>query len=331
MMPKGLLHVMSWLAYGTYLYVQNYLHDSSISVWMPFLALPFLAAVFYTVYAIWKKFMGQKLYLKGLLVLLGCFLGSSYLIYLLLYTLADSLPFAAVFVNDASHFSWTIYLMTMWKVWVSFGLFAVLYYFYIVKALAYKQREAYEYTALAAQVQPHLIENMFAQWKSALRQSMPEMHEQVELARQQMRFATLAHHPGASQLVLLEEECAHAKNYLLLQQKILKREFPVVWQQSGDLAGYGLPPTTLLTLIENALKHGELTPETPLEVKVQAQASEMKLYVRNAKRKHAVQTTRESTGLYNLQRRLAIRYPNKHQLKIEQTDSHFAVRLILTL
>ncbi len=94
-----------------------------------------------------------------------------------------------------------------------------------------------------------------------------------------------------------------------------------------------VPPMTLLTLVENALKYGELkNPATPVSIQVVLRAGFIKFTCYNAKRKAAGRQTEHKSnqiGLNNIRYRLDEAFKNRYTLTIQDTEDDYTVELLI--
>src|SRR5690606_27971485 len=90
--------------------------------------------------------------------------------------------------------------------------------------------------------------------------------------------------------------------------------------KKGNLFGYAIPPTSLLTLVENAFKHGDLQDQQfSLEIEVGITDNQLSMRVSNRKRGEAALAS-HGYGLRNLRRRLEIVYGDRAALAIEEKE-----------
>lgn len=98
--------------------------------------------------------------------------------------------------------------------------------------------------------------------------------------------------------------------------------------RQGNLLGHTIPPTTLLTLVKNAFKHGDLNQSRyPLKIIVKIDAGILVASVENKKQESKHTAATHGHGLYNLKRRLDMVYGNRANLKIEETETRYQVTI----
>jgi LytS/YehU family sensor histidine kinase len=70
------------------------------------------------------------------------------------------------------------------------------------------------------------------------------------------------------QLVTLEEELEFTESYIFLLKMRYDTNLSVKTDISKEFSFYQLPPLTIQTLVENAVKHNEISNEFPFEIKI---------------------------------------------------------------
>lgn len=131
--------------------------------------------------------------------------------------------------------------------------------------------------------------------------------------------------------VVLSEEVAHIHEYIDLEkirfQDRLKVDFTTAIENETLL----IPPMLFLPFIENAFKHGNIINHfLTISIRLQATNDQLTFYCSNS----AYLKEQESStgiGLENIKKRLALLYPEKHELNIVTTPDNFAVALEIKL
>ncbi len=93
-------------------------------------------------------------------------------------------------------------------------------------------------------------------------------------------------------------------------------------------------PLLLVPLIENAFKHVSRLPNQKgyVYLSCEQENKKMRFKIENSHtEQYKVPSKSQGLGLENVQKRLEIQYPDRHDLKIEKTDSDFTVTLALDL
>ena len=131
--------------------------------------------------------------------------------------------------------------------------------------------------------------------------------------------------------VALEDEIKLIQDYIALE-KIRYRDRLNVRIESKLNVHCKIAPLILLTLVENACKHGakEELGEAQIIINIETANNEIHIDISNSKPKtplHNVES--QCIGLSNLKKQLKLLYPDLHTLKIKETADFYATSLIL--
>lgn len=132
------------------------------------------------------------------------------------------------------------------------------------------------------------------------------------------------------QKVILSREIEYLRNLVDLETlRVPNAQVQFVVDGNTDL--YRIEPMLLISLVENAFKHGDLTdPNHPLVIQLSVRQGQLQTEVTNKKGHHQKDAT-GGIGLPNVRRRLALLYPNRHQLHIREDAQTFVCRLEISL
>jgi signal transduction histidine kinase len=180
-----------------------------------------------------------------------------------------------------------------------------------------------ELKALQAQVEPHFLFNALASLQQLIRQKpataerfLGELHDYLRLALPSMR----------EPLSTVDKELALARSYLTIMATRFGGRLRFTVQAGPDCAGHSVPPMMLLTLVENAVRHGiePLARGGEVGIDARREGERLVLEVRDdgAGLLGATQnnTKGQGVGLVNVRDRLASLYGEAAQLRVEQRD-----------
>ena len=335
-------HVFFWIAYTLYFYIINRAENDNLSIGIVLLTVPYFAFVFYIVYHILEKFFRPEKYVKGVLSLFAFYILSTLFVYFVMHGGLDPLRFYRKLQVQEDLFSWSDFFVSLRVMHVNFTIWAILYYLHrgqlraVQEKLAEaerrlqieEQRKQYEFAALASQVSPHLLTNVFHNWSQQLRNNSPEIANQMMETYELMKFYMKAHEKDGAMTVLLQDEMKAVDRFISIEDKTRNKKCHVHIVRQGNLLGHTIPPTTLLTLVKNAFKHGDLSlPLYPLAVVIRIEEDGLLITVENKKKQSKTAVAAHGYGLHNLERRLAIVYGERADLKIEETETTYKVIL----
>src|SRR5690606_14933878 len=219
---------------------------------------------------------------------------------------------------------------------VGFVIFAIVHFFqqFVILAYATKQSEielvrlqsANAETTnqlLKQQIQPHFLFNALNTLNSLIKKQ-PELANDYLLHLSDFLRASITGH--RTDTVLMEEELKLCDNYMEMQQ--LRFGEALVYQveiAEEVQKKYIVPFFSLQPLLENAIKHNELTKKAPLIIHLFIEGDY--IYVKNnLKLKNNVESS-TGNGLTNLRERYRILF--QEEIEITQNDQEFIVRLKL--
>ncbi len=212
------------------------------------------------------------------------------------------------------------------------------------KALRQLEKEKYaaEMGLLKAQINPHFFFNTLNSLYALILKGSDQASNLV------LRLSALMHYmlyDAGTDKVLLTDEIGHLENYIGIEQMRFSGRLDLSFQYSGDIAGKMIAPLLLLSLIENAFKHGLSEEAGWITIDLKVIGRRLFLKVENSYRatpKTSLDGPNRATsptptrgsggiGLNNLRRRLALTYPERHTLRLTQQDDIFEADLKLDL
>jgi len=134
--------------------------------------------------------------------------------------------------------------------------------------------------------------------------------------------------------ISIGKEIDMIQSYLALEKARFGERLEITLNVSGDLSDHHIPPLMLLPLIENSVKHGvnQMPEQAWISMDVVVRNGEFICKIINGVGDNQ-NASRQSPGigLQNIKKRLALLYPERHELRITHTDDVFIVTLFLAL
>lgn len=171
---------------------------------------------------------------------------------------------------------------------------------------------------LTNQLSPHFLFNAFNSIRALIYEDRDKAAETVTQLSELFRTHLQAHLRPVS---TLQEEWQIAQRYLAIEQVRLEQRLQVQLDFAEQLWQQKIPTLCLLTLVENAIKHGISPNQHPGVLRIsslQLSASRWRLEVQNSYR-HQSQQGGTQTGLTNLRQRLAL-MPGENTLTTNITE-----------
>lgn len=188
-----------------------------------------------------------------------------------------------------------------------------------------------ELTFLRSQISPHFMFNVLNNLVSLARKKSDKLEPSLINLSQLMRYML---YESDDNRVPLSKEVDYLKSYINLQMLRYGSNVKINLQTDGELDKYTIEPMLLIPFVENAFKHGIGMIENPvinILISINYQG-ELHFEVDNFVSTHDVSKDGNSgIGIVNVRRRLAILYPNKHNLDIINQRNTFLVNLHITL
>ena len=177
---------------------------------------------------------------------------------------------------------------------------------------------------LKAQINPHFLHNTL---NFLYAKSLPlsaELSEGILTLSDIMRYA-LSQGNQKDGKAPLKDEIEHVNNVIKISQLRFSNEVKVNFNVSGNVDGKMIIPFVLITLVENAFKHGDLkNKDHPIDVRLNVQGDSLYFFCRNKKKTGPKQLS-TGIGVENIQKRLELAYGDgcKYIVK-DETDFYTA-------
>ena len=171
---------------------------------------------------------------------------------------------------------------------------------------------------LQAQIEPHFLFNTLA--------NVRRLYEQDEAAGQEMldnllRYLEIALPHMREAESTLGRDAALVESYLRIQQIRMGRRLEFSVDIPQPLRAHAVPPMMVLTLVENAIKHGLNASTSGGQVRVSASSADGKLAIRVADTGVGFGSgSGGGTGLANVRARLGAQFGAEARLALENND-----------
>lgn len=195
-----------------------------------------------------------------------------------------------------------------------------------------KERLFYENSFLQAQINPHFLFNALSFLYYRTQPFSEEISGGIMKLADVMRYA-LDNHPDAEGKVLLSKEINHIKNVIDINQLRFSNKLNIQFELKGKPGNFRIIPLLLITLVENAFKHGDVgDPAQSLLIELCIAEEEKKFFCRVKNKKSTVPVTEGyGIGLQNIRNRLEMSCKGKYDLNITEDEQYYTVELHLNL
>ncbi len=187
-----------------------------------------------------------------------------------------------------------------------------------------------ELSFLRSQISPHFMFNVLNSIVSLSRRK-PTMVEPVVIKLSELMRYML--YESDDMKVSLEKEIQYLNSYIDLQMIRFGDDIKISFDASDYAPQMHIEPMLIIPFVENAFKHGVgmiLAPE--IRIHLCCKANTLIFEVQNKINPQSTETKDHASGigLTNVKRRLALLYPQMHQLHIEQDNDWYKVHLEIT-
>ncbi len=190
------------------------------------------------------------------------------------------------------------------------------------------EKEKTELLHLKSQVNPHFFFNTLNNLYGLMEKDSKEREMVLKLS-DMMRYSI---YEGQKDWVSLKQELDYLKNYIELQGIRYHKKSDVQFNSEIENPQAKIMPLLFIILVENAFKHGleNLEKDAYIHINLTEKDNNVNFTIENNFELQQ-STNTEGIGLKNLQRRLALVYPNKHALSFDVNTNSYKVELSLKL
>lgn len=178
-----------------------------------------------------------------------------------------------------------------------------------------------ELMALKNQIDPHFLFNSLNSLTSLIR----ENEKATKFVKKLSHMYRYILQSGESDLVSVREELKFTESYTHLIRTRYRDRFSIDIQIDDQFLDQDIPPLALQLLVENAVKHNEISTNNPLTVRIYLK--EGSIYVENRIQPRTVLKEGTKNGLLNLKKRYVLLL--KKEVKVHTENNIFAVELPL--
>lgn len=325
------MHGLFWLIVGLvwfYLRYQDY-ETLPQAATVTAIKVADLALVIYAVNVfLVPRFLYKKKYAIFALLFAGIVAASSFIKLVMIksalgQSLAETNIKEAIYNNFVTQF---------FLVLASIALKSAFDYIRLQKRLAEvaKEKAEAELNFLKAQINPHFLFNSLNAVYFLIDKENVQAREALHKFSEMLRYQL--YECGDSRIPI-EKEISFLKDYVDLQQLRFDENTSIHFHCSNDVRQFSIEPLLLIPFVENSFKHlshfeGK---QNEVQINLSRQNGTMQFSVYNTTEQKALTKSSGGIGLMNVQKRLELLYPDKHQLKVKEKDGWFGVELQLSI
>lgn len=178
-----------------------------------------------------------------------------------------------------------------------------------------------QYEVLKNQLNPHMLFNSLNTLRSLVRENREKAQEYIQELSRVLRYTLQG---NEVQSVPLREEMDFVSAYIFLLKMRYEDNLLFDIRIDPTVEEYALPPMSVQMLIENAVKHNEISDRRPLSIRISTESGD--LSVSNPIQQKRTATAGTGIGLANLAKRYQLLF---HRDIAITEDEHFTVRIPL--
>lgn len=185
-----------------------------------------------------------------------------------------------------------------------------------------------QYQALKNQLNPHMLFNSLNTLQSLVRENPEKAQNYIRELSRVLRYTL---QENDMHIVTLREEMDFVEAYIFLMKMRYEDNLHFVLDVDSSWMDYCLPPLSVQTLVENAIKHNEISNRKPLTIGIrivcQPDNGEISLQVDNNLQPRRTTAAGTGVGLANLSKRYALLLDK--EIKITEAEGKFRVNIPL--
>lgn len=193
-----------------------------------------------------------------------------------------------------------------------------------------KHKEA-ELLFLRSQINPHFLFNTLNNIYSLAISQSPQTAPMLMRLSKLLRYSIYS---TQKQTVPLQEEISEIQELLTLFQLRSDEQMKITFISEGQILGQYIEPMILFSLVENCLKHSDITHNPNGFIAITLSIQEDILYFTTRNSKDPINTQKDSiggVGLQNTRQRLALKYGARAELIVNASEHQFDVSLTMPI
>lgn len=234
----------------------------------------------------------------------------------------------------------SLYYISYFKIWelilivTAYLIFTSVLYLiweYAQMLVAKRETAQNELSALKAQINPHFLFNNLNTIYSMASQNDRRTSDVILKLSDFLRYVL---YDTSSERIPLSKEVDMIKTYVGLQKERINPEITTIdLETSGDFSMLEIAPLLLLPLAENCFKHGIGKDPGTIRISIKMEDKALVFTTENniAKRESSSNKESHGIGIQNVEKRLALIYPELNSLEYGQDNGIYKLELKINL
>lgn len=193
-----------------------------------------------------------------------------------------------------------------------------------------KEKAEAELNFLKAQINPHFLFNSLNAVYFLIDKKNVQAREALHKFSEMLRYQL---YECGDNRIPIEKEIDFLKDYVDLQQLRVNENTSIQFACDENVREFSIEPLLLISFVENSFKHLSHyhNKQNKVQIRLARQNGSMHFSVYNTTEPKTEVVKSGGIGLANVQKRLALLYPNKHQLRLNEKDGWFGIELNLSI
>ncbi|MCC8155516.1 MAG: histidine kinase [Tannerellaceae bacterium] len=179
-----------------------------------------------------------------------------------------------------------------------------------------------QYEALKSQLNPHMLFNSLNTLRSLIRETPDKAQDYLQQLSKVLRYTL---QENDNKVVTLQEEMEFVEAFIFMLKMRYEENIMFEIDVPGELFSKVLPPMSVQLLVENSVKHNEISSRHPLTVQIRATGHS--LTVSNPIQPKRTPYVGTGIGLANLGKRYQLLF--KQDIVVNKEDNQFCVTIPL--
>jgi two-component system LytT family sensor kinase len=193
-----------------------------------------------------------------------------------------------------------------------------------------KEKVINELNFLRVQNNPHFLFNSLNSIYFQIDKKNKDARETLMCLSEMLRYQL---YECSAEKIGIDKELDYLKNYIELQKIRLNKNYNIIFNVGPNVCGFTIPPLLILPLIENAFKYVSHFIDKVNEIKIYMSLdnNSFQCTIHNTieKMPKMSDASEGGIGLKNLQRRLELLYPNRHEITFHNNQLEYVAKLTL--
>ena len=330
------IDVFWWTAlYVLWVFVlQNRAFTFSRTLTVQFCYLAFIAANYYfNVYFTIPGFLYRKKYFVfGMLLLLGVVITALLRVPLVIYMNSRFFAPGGAPPDALGIFNSSLLNIFIWVVCI-LAVKLTLDHLQLQKHLGEMEKEKIktELDFLNAQFNPHFLFNSINSIYAQIDKHNPTARNMLLSFSEMLRYQL---YDCSTSRISVDREMSYIKNYVAIQQARKESSLQVGLTIAENVTGFFIAPLLFIAFIENAFKYvgANEGKDNRVDIRFEKKENDLLFTCLNTKERHnGGGIEHKGIGIANARRRMALLYPDKHELNIVDDESKYEVIINLQL